>query len=272
MRNECPLKSDFQLAQLTILSQYNCSLFTEFKFKKLFPNFQLTFWLLNEETQTMSRSSRENIFWVTEENIWSICHFGRCHGGRGGRSVRLSVVTRTGTYFSETCHPWKLLWLWLPVINKYMAQYEHVESVMAVPRWRWQSCCSTMGSDSDGSTMPAQTIVPNKNSSQLSRLVKISMCVSLPPPATTSHMLQLLHTMLLLPLWIGMWTTIFISIYLNWICSASRKNSSHEKKKLHFLRDTTRGEVTGREEVRRNIRKYQLSAARLEAINVCISS
>ena len=62
MRNECPLKSDFQLAQLTILSQYNCSLFTEFKFKKLFPNFQLTFWLLNEETQTMSRSSRENIF------------------------------------------------------------------------------------------------------------------------------------------------------------------------------------------------------------------
>ena len=133
MRNERPLKSDLQLAQLTILSQYNCSLFTEFKFKKLFPNFQLTFWLLNEETQTMSRSSRENIFWVTEENIWSICHFGRCHGGRGGRSVRLSVVTRTGTYFSETCHPWKLLWLWLwlPVINKYMAQYENVKSLMA---------------------------------------------------------------------------------------------------------------------------------------------
>ena len=36
------------------------------------------------------------------------------------------MVTRTGTYFSETCLPWKLLWLWLPVINKYMAQYEHV--------------------------------------------------------------------------------------------------------------------------------------------------
>ena len=45
------------------------------------------------------------------------------------------MVTGTGTYFSETCHPWKLLWLWLwlPVINKYMAQYEHVKPVMAVP-------------------------------------------------------------------------------------------------------------------------------------------
>ena len=41
MRNECPLKSDFQLAQLTILSQYNCSLFTEFKFKKLISKFSV---------------------------------------------------------------------------------------------------------------------------------------------------------------------------------------------------------------------------------------
>ena len=116
---------------LWLFSQYNCSLLVEFKFKKLFSNFQLTFWLLNEETLAVSRSSRENIFWVTEENIWSICHFGRCHGGGGGRSVRLSVVTRTGTYFSETCHRWKLLWLWLPMINKYMAQYENVKSVEA---------------------------------------------------------------------------------------------------------------------------------------------
>ena len=122
---------------------------------------------------------------------------------------------------------------------------------------------------------PAQTIVPNKNSSQLSGLVKISMSVSSPPPGRTSHMLQLLHTMLLLPLWIGIWTTIFISIYLNWICSASRKTSSHEKNLIscatrHEAR--SRGRAAGRGEERRNIRKYQLSAARLEAINVCIYS